>query len=109
KIEFQDASVREAIDNLRQQAVANDPTTEGTKGVDIVLRLAPVGSQAPPAPVEPAAPLPNVSPGATATAAPVAPAPVEPGGRITITLHDIPLGEALRYIANEAGLKVKVE
>ena len=106
KIEFQDASVREAIDNLRQQAVVNDPTTDGKKGVDIVL-----GShvESAPAPVEPAAPLPNASPGASATAAPVAPAPVEPGGRITISLHDIPLGEALRYIATQAGLKVKVE
>src|SRR5438094_5476019 len=29
--------------------------------------------------------------------------------RITITLNQIPLGEALRYIANQAGLKVKAE
>jgi general secretion pathway protein D len=29
--------------------------------------------------------------------------------RITVTLDNIPLGEALRYIANQAGLKVKVE
>jgi general secretion pathway protein D len=29
--------------------------------------------------------------------------------RITITLNQVPLGEALRYIANQAGLKVKVE
>jgi len=29
--------------------------------------------------------------------------------RITLTLNQIPLGEALRYIANQAGLKVKVE
>jgi general secretion pathway protein D len=31
------------------------------------------------------------------------------GGRITVTLDNIPLGEALRYIANQAALKVKVE
>jgi general secretion pathway protein D len=107
KIEFQDASVREAIDNLRQQAAANDPTTDGKKGVDIVL-----GSHVPaaaPVPVEPAAPLPNASPGASAAPVPVAPAPTETGGQITISLHDIPLGEALRYIAGQAGLKVKVE
>src|SRR5207249_2186731 len=30
-------------------------------------------------------------------------------GRITVTLDNIPLGEALRYIATQAGLKVKVE
>jgi hypothetical protein len=29
--------------------------------------------------------------------------------RITLTLNQIPLGEALRYIANQGGLKVKVE
>ena len=29
--------------------------------------------------------------------------------RITLTLNEIPLGEALRYIASQAGLKVKVE
>ncbi len=29
--------------------------------------------------------------------------------RITLTLNQIPLGEALRYIASQAGLKVKVE
>ena len=39
RIEFRDASIREAIDFLRQQAAANDPTTEGRRGVDIVLRL----------------------------------------------------------------------
>src|SRR2546429_4243104 len=55
RVEFRDASVREAIDFLRQQAAANDPTPDGKKGVDIVLRLAPLGQIAPPpVPVEPA-------------------------------------------------------
>ena len=31
------------------------------------------------------------------------------GARITVTLDNIPLGEALRYVAAQAGLKVKVE
>src|SRR5207302_270628 len=36
--------------------------------------------------------------------------PVNPAAaRITLTLNQIPLGEALRYIASQAGLKVKVE
>jgi general secretion pathway protein D len=42
----------------------------------------------------------------------VAPAPptIAPtDARITITLNQIPLGEALRYVASQAGLKVKVE
>jgi general secretion pathway protein D len=131
RVEFRDASVREAIDFLRQQAADNDPTGDGKKGVDIVLRLAPLGQIAPPPiPVEPAqsaagAPPPagavpaEGAPPAVATPVParpiVAPAVVaapaiSPGeARITITLSQIPLGEALRYIASQAGLKVKVE
>src|SRR5207244_1217149 len=69
RIEFRDASIREAIDFIRQQAAANDPATEGKKGVDIVLRLVPLGQIAPPStPVEAAAPAaPATSPaGATA-------------------------------------------
>ena len=43
-------------------------------------------------------------------AAVVQPPPISPSeARITITLNEIPLGEALRYIASQAGLKVKVE
>jgi general secretion pathway protein D len=129
RVEFRDASIREAIDFLRQQAAANDPTQEGRRGVDIVLRLTPLGQVAPPPiPVEPAPPTaaapapagnaePDIVPGTTPIpAAPVvAPAVVaapaiSPGSaRITITLNQIPLGEALRYIASQAGLKVKVE
>src|SRR5438034_192635 len=51
RIEFRDASIREAIDFLRQQAAANDPTTEGRRGVDIVLRLRSLGRSNEPAPV----------------------------------------------------------
>ena len=47
-VEFRDASVREAIDFLRQQAAANDPNPDEKKGVDIVLRLAPLGQIAAP-------------------------------------------------------------
>src|SRR5438067_5930248 len=124
-IEFRDASIREAVDFLRQQAAENDPSTEGKKGVDIVLRLTPIGQVAPPpVPVVPAAEPATAAPPAAAaapaggttpvTAGPVVTRPVvaaaataEP--RISITLNQIPLGEALRYIANQAGLKVKVE
>src|SRR5207248_1786223 len=81
----------------------------------------------PPIPVEPAQPpasapatAPEGAPPATATtpvtAKPlIAPPVVAPAAisaaeaRITITLNQIPLGEALRYIASQAGLKVKVE
>ncbi len=134
RIEFRDASIREAIDFLRQQAAANDTSTDGRRGVDIVLRLTPMGQVAAPAtPVEPLPP-PAIAPAAGPEAAPPGgPAPGGPGApiaaatpvvapavvaapainpanaRITITLNQIPLGEALRYIASQAGLKVKVE
>ncbi|HEY3664063.1 MAG TPA: type II and III secretion system protein, partial [Chthoniobacterales bacterium] len=120
KIEFRDASIREAIDFLRQQAAANDPSTEGKRGVDIVLRTTSLGraeAPAPPPVQETAPPLPGASPEAGAPAG-IEPTPVPlpatpsiaPGdARITITLNQIPLGEALRYIASQAGLKVKVE
>jgi len=118
-IEFRDASIREAIDFLRQQAAENDPSTEGKKGVDIVLRLAPLGQVAPPpvpgAPATsaatPGSPAAAAAPPATTpiTAGPVVARPVVAEPRISLTLNQIPLGEALRYIANQAGLKVKVE
>src|SRR5205823_4392383 len=83
-VEFRDASVREAIDFLRQHAWANVPTPEVKKGVNIVLRLAPLGQIAPPPiPVEPAqpptgtapagAPPPEAAPGAVATPVPARP------------------------------------
>jgi tetratricopeptide (TPR) repeat protein len=128
RIEFRDASIREAIDFLRQQAAANDPIPEGRRGVDIVLRLHSFGRSNEPAPVtatttagETAAlpageNAPPAAAGVATTAAPlVTPAtpslpPVNPAeSRITLTLNQIPLGEALRYIASQAGLKVKVE
>src|SRR6266699_2645518 len=132
RVEFRDASIREAIDFLREQAVENDPEK---KGVDIVLRTVPLGQIAPPpVPVGPAAspaaagsppgpigpPAAPTGPGAPGTgpvtaqpavARPVvAAAAISPSeARITLTLNQIPLGEALRYIASQAGLKVKVE
>src|ERR1700747_1100324 len=44
-IEFRDTSIREAIDFLREQSAENDPSGQG---VNIVLRLAPLGQIAPP-------------------------------------------------------------
>src|ERR1043166_7482167 len=122
-VEFRDTSIREAIDFLREQAAENDPSGQG---VNIVLRLVPLGQIAPPsipialptgtgtpgagapaqAPPAGAAASPEGSPGAVPIVAPISgPA----GARITVTLDKIPLGEALRYVANQAGLKVKVE
>jgi type II secretory pathway component GspD/PulD (secretin)/tetratricopeptide (TPR) repeat protein len=123
RVEFRDATIREAIDFLREQAAENDPSPEGKRGVDIVLRMTPLGQVAPPpVPVVPAtSPAAAATPAAEAGTAPVTARPVvarpvvaaaatsPADARITITLNQIPLGEALRYIANQAGLKVKVE
>src|SRR3954468_10200613 len=122
-IEFRDTTIREGVEFLREQAAENDPSGQG---VNIVLRLVPLGQIAPPS--VPVLALPTGTgtpvPGAPAQNPPLTtPAQVGPGGsplpvpvvtgpaaaRITVTLDNIPLGEALRYIANQAGLKVKVE
>src|SRR2546430_3263373 len=68
---------------------------------------APAGGAAAGAPGAPPAVAPgNARPGGVPAVAPAA----GPGGaRITVTLDNIPLGEALRYIANQAALKVKLE
>ena len=129
RLEFRDASLREAVDFLREQAVENDPATEGKRGVNIVIppslaiqrvvtppaagSPAPAGAGAPagaPAAAPAGTPLPGAPPAAAANRPgnlPAAPPPER--GNITIELNQIPLGEALRYIANQAGLKVKIE
>jgi type II secretory pathway component GspD/PulD (secretin)/tetratricopeptide (TPR) repeat protein len=135
-LEFRDATIREAIDVLREQAAENDTGPE-PKGANIVLRLVPIGQVAPPSmPVQPIGLPPGAGTPATGVAGALAPsgasAPVAPGApvqagpvaapafvptsaipplnaRITVNLDNIPLGEALRYIAAQAGLKVKAE
>ncbi len=79
KIEFRDATVREALDFLKQRAAAldnieQDPTR---KGINIVLKLSPEA--------------------------------VESASRITLSLTDVPLGTAIDYVARAANLKLKVE
>src|SRR5438034_3471632 len=107
-IEFRDATIREAIDVLREQAAENDTGPEGQRGVNIVLRLVPLGQIAPP--VQPAAPpTGTVTPTPAGAAAPpagqgTAPGQTGPGGapvvvpaagpanaRITVTLDNVPL------------------
>jgi type II secretory pathway component GspD/PulD (secretin)/tetratricopeptide (TPR) repeat protein len=119
RVEFRDATLREAVNFLREQAVENDPATEGERGINIVLPSS-VGVQRPPPPPAGASPAPagatapGIAPAGTppvgaGQAVALPPAPPAERGSITIELNHIPLGEALRYIANQAGLKVKVE
>jgi len=116
KIEFREATVREAVDFLKQKSRDLDvqEADPSRRGVNIVLKMesTPGLSAAPAAPVAPAAPAVPGLPDANAVPAPAAPlapsiAPSE--ARITLSLTNIPLAEALRYITNLAGLKVKID
>ena len=120
RIEFVDASIREAIEFLRQQAAENDNGADGRRGIDIILRSNTLGTRAETTTtttnttvVSSTASGPGVSPEPALLPPPavtaVAPSSNPAEARITITLNQIPLGEALRYIASQAGLKVKIE
>src|SRR6184192_3313777 len=120
RVEFRDATLREAVNFLREQAVENDPATEGERGINIVLPPSVLVQRPPPpsAGASPAHAAAAAAPGTAPTGTPSVgagqpgaqpPAPPAERGSITLELNHIPLGEALRYIANQAGFKVKVE
>lgn len=81
QLTLQDETVREAVEKLQKKSVDLDTTEteKDRKGVNIVLKLDPS----------------NDSP--------------DGGTRINLSLKDLPLGEALKYIASAANLKVKIE
>jgi len=123
KISFVDATVREAVDFLKQKSVEldteePDPTR---RGINIVLQLDTSGGESAPAeiPAAPAAPAAPEIPGlgaapASAGAVPVAAPAAGPMGNpgeahITLSLSNIPLIEALKYICNLANLKLKID
>ncbi|PYK09214.1 MAG: hypothetical protein DME65_12525, partial [Verrucomicrobia bacterium] len=114
RVEFRDATLREAVNFLREQAVENDPATEGERGINIVLPPSVLIQRPPPSTAVSPGPAGAAAAPATApTGTPPVPAgqavppaaPPAERGSITIELNHIPLGEALRYIANQAGLK----
>ncbi len=123
RINFQDTTIREAVDYLRQisrqlDTLEPDPTK---KGVNIFLKLAaPVASAAgtgsdilPPAePGAPGAGAPGAAPGglgAPDAAAGGVAAPATEDTQITLGLENVPLYEALRYLSSLAGLKIKID
>ena len=81
KLVLQDDSVREAIAKLQKKSRDLDTgeSDPTKKGVNIVLKLDPAKESA------------------------------DGGTRISLALNDLPLGEALKYVASAANLKVKVE
>jgi len=111
KLEFREATIREAIEFLKRKTVELDPDPDpARRGVSIVMKLDRLGST-PLAPPQPLTPIPGLEPlpGAPPPDAP-APFPASPAdARITISLTNIPLIEALRYVTSLANLKFKVE
>jgi general secretion pathway protein D len=106
KIEYRDTTIREAVDFLKQRSRELDTTTDDPKlkkGVNIVLKLASVTV---PDAATPPAPAPAAD--ATAPAAGAASA-VTADTKITMSLSNVPLIEALKYLTDLAGLKFKVE
>jgi general secretion pathway protein D len=86
RINLQDTTLREAVSFLQQQSIRLDTTAadDDKRGVNIVLRLDQPGGEP-----DPGAPSPNT--------------------RISLALNQVPLFEALRYVAELSGLRVKVE
>jgi general secretion pathway protein D len=122
KLDLREATIREAIDFLKKKSVELDVDSPvGDKGVNIVLKLDSGGgaAAAPEAAAPAVAPIPGLEPIPAAPGAAAAPGAL-PGGvaaplvnpadaRVTVSLTNIPLIEALRYITSLATLKFKVE
>jgi len=114
RIEFKDATIREAIDYLKAKSrdLDDDPNQQ-SRGVNIVLKLE--GGYRAPASSTPTAATAPVIPGLESAPAAIDPSlaavPVgEPGSTpITLSLSNVPLIEALRYITDLANLKFKIE
>lgn len=102
KIDLRDATVREAVEFLKQRSRELDASTDNPKdkrGVNIVLKL----ENAPVAPP----PADGVAPAAEG----VAPVPASGNAdtKITLSLTNVPLIEALRYLTELSSLKYKIE
>lgn len=97
-VNIQDKSIRQAVDELKRLSRQYDTSSDDTsrRGINIVLKL------------------PSASTPAVTTPAPEGQeqesAPVqEIAETVNVRLTNIPLYEALRYVATLSGLKVKVE
>ncbi|HWL54229.1 MAG TPA: Amuc_1098 family type IV pilus outer membrane protein [Chthoniobacteraceae bacterium] len=117
RVEFRDATVREAIDFLKQKSRELDTSEPdpNRRGVNIVLQLDTAGAPAAPAPVVPAdGGIPGLEPilpdGGGAGDLTGGFGGTNPNdARITLSLNNVPLMEVLRYITQLAGLKVKID
>ena len=112
KLDFKDATIREAVDYLKRKSVELDPIDDPKTGVNIVLKLE--GGTNVTVPEAAGAPPVSAIPGLDAAPAPAAAAAAVSLGnpadaRITVALSNIPLVEALKYVTGLANLKFKVE
>ena len=111
-IEFRSTTVADAVEFLRQESRRLDPDPDpDARGVNIFLKLGASGpaTRAVPTANEPVIPgLPTPDAGAAGAGAPAGAGP-SASTRITLTMSRLPLLEALKYVAQQAGLKVKVE
>jgi general secretion pathway protein D len=98
RVDFRDATVRQAVGFLQQRSRDLDTSEMDPerRGINIVVKL-PTAATPPPTALE--------VEGETTVAAPA----LSGDNRITLNLSNVPLYEALRYVATLAGLKVKVE
>ncbi|HEY5777127.1 MAG TPA: Amuc_1098 family type IV pilus outer membrane protein [Terrimicrobiaceae bacterium] len=79
RVDFRDATIREALDFLKQRAIALDTTEQdpSRRGINVILKVAADSPEA--------------------------------DSRITLSLNDIPLRAAIDYVAKAANLKLKIE
>jgi len=102
RLDLQDTTVQDAVERLKQLSRQLDTSTDDPKakrGVNIVLKL------------DSATPPPAADPSATPAEGAAAPAPATATAdtKITLSLSNVPLIEALRYLTELAGLKFKIE
>jgi general secretion pathway protein D len=101
KIEFVDAKIEDVVSYLHQQSLVGDrDSAPGEKGVNILLRLSRPGQAAPAA-----AQATDIF--AAEEAVPAASSSGTAG--ITMTMRDISLMDAIKYITDIAGLKYRIE
>ena len=99
KIDLEDASIREVVDILKQKSRQLDTSTDDPKkkGVNIVLKLASQPTTTPSANGQPAAGGASSEPTVTEDT------------KISLSLKNVPLIEAVRYLTELADLKYKIE
>ncbi|MEO6052658.1 MAG: type II and III secretion system protein, partial [Chthoniobacterales bacterium] len=119
KVDLRDVTIHEAVDYLRNQSRVLDTDDQAQKrGVNIVLilpqpNISATGASSPTVETAPAigptVTTPQVQ-GTTpiASSAPV-PTTTTEDTRVTLSLNNIPLYEALKYLARATDMKVKVE